>query len=350
MKIGAWVFFGIWVLGFGAFGPTAVAEELAILNLALPTDNDALFHGGGAEFYQHIARNYKGVKSTPWEGGQYGFVRNPAETAAGLVYTRFHEGIDIRPMQRDARGEPLDAVRAIADGTVVYTNAVPRYSNYGKYVVVEHRWDGASYYSVYGHLASIMARTGAKVNRGEQLGVMGYTGEGLDQSRAHVHLELNLLLNRRFESWYDNFIKDDPNHHGIYSGINLAGLDIARLYLALQKRPALTIPEFLAGEEIFYKVTLPASRNFELPQRYPWLLRGSSGASAASWEVSFNRAGVPLKVEPAAQVVASPTLSYVKKSGRNNPSQTRDVVSGSGANAHLSESGERLMRLLIWPD
>ena len=266
------------------------------------------------------------------------------------IYTRFHEGIDIRPMQRDARGEPLDAVRAIADGTVVYTNVVSGYSNYGRYVVVEHRWDGSSYYSVYAHLASIMAKAGAKVNRGDQLGVMGHTGDGLDQARAHVHLELNLLLSRRFESWYDNFIKNEPNHHGIYSGINLAGLDIARLYLALQNRPTLTIPEFLAGEEIFYKVTLPASRNFELPQRYPWLLRGSPGASAAAWEVSFNRAGVPLKVEPATQAVTSPVLSYVKKGGGSYSGQTRDILGGSGANARLSESGQRLMRLLIWPD
>lgn len=320
------------------------------LNLALPTANDALFRDGGAEFYQHIVRDYKGVQSTPWEGGQYGFVRNPAETAEGLVYTRFHEGIDIRPMQRDARGEPVDPVRAIADGTVAYTNLVPRYSNYGKYVVVEHRWDGSTYYSVYGHLASVVVKAGTKVRRGEQLGVMGYTGEGLDQSRAHVHLELNLLLSRRFESWYDNFFKNDPNHHGIYSGINLAGIDIARLYLALQKRPALTIPEFLTGEETFYKVTLPASRNFDLPQRYSWLLHGAPGSKSQSWEISFNRAGVPLKVEPGPQPVTSPTLSYVKKGRGDYSYLTRSVVRGSGANAQLTETGERLMRLLTWPD
>ena len=87
-----------------------------VVDLALPTDNDALFRGGGAEFYQYIERDYKGVKSTPWEGGQYGFVRDPMETSEGIVYTRFHEGIDIRALQRDARGEPLDEVRAIADG------------------------------------------------------------------------------------------------------------------------------------------------------------------------------------------------------------------------------------------
>ncbi len=38
--------------------------------------------------------------------------------------------------------------------------------------------------------------------------------------------------------------------------MNLAGLDIARLYLALRKNPSLTIPEFLKDEEIFYKVSL----------------------------------------------------------------------------------------------
>ena len=341
---------GLAVLSLIAVALVQTQAEAGDLNLALPTDNDALFHGGGAEFYQHIARDYKGVKSTPWEGGQYGFVRNPAETAAGLIYTRFHEGIDIRPMQRDERGEPLDAVRAIADGTVVYTNLIPRYSNYGNYVVVEHRWDGSSYYSLYGHLASIGVKAGAKVNRGEQLGVMGYTGEGLDQSRAHVHLELNLLLSRRFESWYDNFIRNDPNHHGIYNGINLTGVDVARLYLALQKQPGLTIPEFLASEETFYKVALPTSRNFDLLQRYPWLLRGSPNASATAWEVSFNRAGVPLKIERTARTVTSPTLSYAKKSGGAYSAQTRDVVSGGGANAHLSESGQRLMQLLIWLD
>ncbi|MDQ6861282.1 MAG: M23 family peptidase, partial [Verrucomicrobiota bacterium] len=95
------------------------------MNLALPTENDALFHGGGAAFYQYIVRDFKGVKTTPWEGGQYGFVRNPVETPSGFVYTRFHEGIDIRPLRRDAAGEPLDPVRAIADGAVAYVNNVP---------------------------------------------------------------------------------------------------------------------------------------------------------------------------------------------------------------------------------
>ena len=155
------------------------------LDLALPTDNDALLRGPGPQFYQYVERVYKGVKSTPWEGGQYGFVRDPVETTEGLTYTRFHEGIDIRPLERDGRGEPLDQVRAIADGKVVHTNFVPGYSNYGKYIVIEHRWDGSSYYSLYGHLSSITVRPGQEVRKGDQIAVMGYTAVGLNQARAH---------------------------------------------------------------------------------------------------------------------------------------------------------------------
>src|SRR6184192_4700995 len=167
--------------------------ERSVLDLVLPTDNDALFSGGGRAFYQYIERDFKGEKSTPWEGGQYGFVRDPVETSSGVVYTRVHEGIDVRPLHRDENGEPLDEVRAIADGKVVHTNFVPGYSNYGKYIVIEHRWDGSPYFSLYGHLSKIDVQSGENVHRGQHIAVMGYTGAGINRARAHVHLELNLI-------------------------------------------------------------------------------------------------------------------------------------------------------------
>jgi hypothetical protein len=70
---------------------TASLAEDSKIEISLPTDNDALFQGGGPEFYQYIERDFQGEKSTPWEGGRYGFVRNPVPTAQGLIYTRFHE-------------------------------------------------------------------------------------------------------------------------------------------------------------------------------------------------------------------------------------------------------------------
>src|SRR3954464_11150173 len=292
--------------------PTASGEPL---NIVLPTDNDALLRGDGPAFYQYIDRDYRGEKSTPWEGGRYGFVRNPVETSAGIIYTRLHEGMDIKPLQRDASGEPLDAVRVIAPGVVVHASQVAGYSNYGRYVVVEHRFDGCKYYSLYGHLSSITVRMGQRVQQRDQLGVMGHTGEGLNQARAHVHLELNLMLSRQFDGWHEAHFKNDPNHHGLYNGLNLVGIDIARLYLALQKQPSLTIPEFLSEEETLYRVLLPASKHFDLAKFYPWMVHQSGGGGAASWEVSFNRAGVPLKIQPGAKTVTEPELCYFKPGG-----------------------------------
>jgi murein DD-endopeptidase MepM/ murein hydrolase activator NlpD len=320
------------------------------LDLALPTDNDAIYRGDGPEFYQYIDRDYQGVKSTPWQGGQYGFVRDPVETPAGTVYTRFHEGVDIRPLQRDEKGEPIDPVRAIAAGVVVHTNLTASYSNYGRYVVVEHRWDGCKYYSLYGHLSSIQVRVGQRVQQRDQLGVMGHTGDGLNQVRAHLHLELNLMLSAHFESWHDSLFKTDPNHNGPFNGINLMGIDIARLYLALRDRPALTIPEFLAEEETLYRILLPESAHFDLPKFYPWMLAPKSGEKPASWEVSFNRAGVPLKIAPSGKQVGGPTLSYLKPTETESSYLTRGQVAGRGQSARLTDKGKRFAQLLIYPD
>ena len=332
-------------------GITARAEEPAhLVRLVLPTDNDALFHGGGADFYQYIERNFHGTISTPWQGGQYGFVRDPIETRSGIIYTRFHEGMDILPLRRDAHGDPTDDVRAIADGAVVYANAVAGTSSYGKYIVVEHQWDGCPYYSLYGHLRSIAVQIGQKVSQGEHLAVMGYTGQGLSQARAHLHLELDLLLSRQFESWHDTFFKNDPNRHGIYNGINLAGMDIARLYLALRKQPSLTMPEFISQEETFYKVIVRNSQYFELPKRYPWMVVSVPEGVFSSWEISFARSGLPLKITASQRSVSEPEVSYVRKNSVDYRYLTRGEIGGRNDKAYLTESGKKLMHLLTYPE
>ena len=223
------------------------------------------------------------------------------------------------------------------------------YSNYGRYIVIEHRWQDSPYYSLYGHLSQAAVRPGETVERGQRIARMGYTGEGLSQARAHVHLELNLMLNRNFESWHAACSPREPNHNGIYNGINLAGIDISRFFLVHQKRPELTIPEFLAEEETFYKVTVPDSPHFDLRKLYPWMMK-SSGAGARSWQVSFARSGVPLKIEARPEAVSQPALSFVKDSAIDCAYLTRGELAGRGAQAHLTENGMGLMRLLTWPD
>src|SRR5207302_10039199 len=124
-----------------------------------PTYHYFLFSSGGGAFYQYIERNYNGVKSTPWEGGQYGFVRDPTDTAGGVVYTRFHEGIDIRPLHRDTHGEPVDEGCAIADGKVVHTILVLGYLNYGQYIVTVLKRARSDTFSLYGRPISLVVRT-----------------------------------------------------------------------------------------------------------------------------------------------------------------------------------------------
>ena len=274
----------------------------------------------------------------------------PEQTRDGIVYTRFHEGIDIRPVNRDDNGEPLDEVRAIADGKVVYTNAVPGYSNYGKYIVIEHRWDGSPYYSLYGHLSKIDVRTGEMVKRGQHIAVMGHTGVGINQERAHVHLELNLMLNHNFEEWYAAFHhRGDPNYHGIYNGINLTGLDIARLYFALREKPALTIPQFLGEEPVYFKVAIPNSRHFELPKLYPWMLNGTGSSEPRSWIVSFTRSGLPLKIESGNRKLKEPELVYVKPSLGSASYLVDGIAAGRHSHAHLTETRKTDAGLLIYP-
>ena len=61
------------------------------------------------------------------------------------------------------------------------------------------------------------------------------------------------------------------------------------------------MPAFLAREEVFYKVIVPNSPNFQLPQRYPWMIGGAPNEKPASWEISFTRSGLPLRLAPSSR-------------------------------------------------
>src|ERR1044071_1155493 len=67
----------------------------------LPTANRALYEKGGEE------RFFVGTTGKPWTSGTFGCVR----TDGGQM----HEGLDIRCLQRDKRGEPADPVCRVRD-------------------------------------------------------------------------------------------------------------------------------------------------------------------------------------------------------------------------------------------
>ncbi len=325
------------------------------LDLILPTRNDALYADDGPAFYQYTDRRTSRGTSRPWQGGQYGFVRNVRETPYGTVYSRFHEGADIRPVYRDRAGEPLDTVRAIAEGEVVYVTAIAKNSNYGLYVVVEHRWDAAPYYSLYAHLGRVDVQIGQEVRQGEPLGRLGYTGRGINRRRAHLHFEINLLLNLTFQSWYDDtYPADDPNYHGIYNGINLAGIDVPAFYLALREDPALSVPDFLARQAAFFKVTVPNRGMLDLLRRYPWLsparnawtLRYGDVDQSPSWVIYFAASGLPLQIEPSEAPVEAPVVTVIEESPIEYRYLTNGFVEGTDGSYGLTENGWQYVDLL----
>ncbi|HEX8312139.1 MAG TPA: peptidoglycan DD-metalloendopeptidase family protein [Chthoniobacteraceae bacterium] len=321
------------------------------LDIILPTKNDALFTNEPENFYMYVNRYSGGVKTTPWEGGTYGFVRNARETPHGTIFTRFHGGIDIKPLERDAKGNPLDEILAISAGRVVHVNPRPGGSNYGRYVVIEHLWDGCPYYSLYAHLGEVAVEPGTEVAQGQKIAVMGYTGRGIDRERAHLHLEITLLLSEHFTTFYGHHWDPAPNVHGIYSGLNLTGVDVARLYLEARKNPKLTIPQFLAQEETFFHVSVPGTTSVDLLKRYPWMADdGTAEASGppAGWRISFAQSGVPLRVKRLEEAVQTAYVTVEKPSPHPLQHVTCGIVAGSGTTGALTKAGQRLLALLTY--
>ncbi len=313
---------------------------------SLPTDNDALLRGKPERFYMYVDRNFEGCKSTPWQGGTYGFQRGPERIGGQVALTKFHEGIDISPVRRDARGEPLDDVRAIESGRVVHVSNLSNDSNYGKYVVVEHMVESAPVYTIYSHLASIDVSPGQAVPQGARLGRLGYTGKGIDQRRAHLHLEIAVMWNDGYEGWHDTHFTL-PNKHGLFNGMNLMGLDVAQLYLQQRKNPALTLPQFIVQLPVFFKVQIPSSPRFQLPHRYPWLVHGSTN-KARSWVISFTDAGFPTAIAPSNESVSEPRLVWAKPSKLPYEKVTRGLLDGPASRPQLGENGLKLLQLINW--
>jgi hypothetical protein len=334
--------------------PSAVAPVGAVepVDLRLPTENRNLLNGRPEKFYMYVDRTFEGVASKPWQGGTFGLVRTPVKVGSEVVLRQFHEGIDVAPVKRDQAGNPLDPVSSIAAGTVVHASPVSGHSNYGRYVVVEHRWDESPVYSLYAHLAEVTCKTGDRVNAGGVLGRMGYSGAGLSRTRAHLHLEIGLMLSTRYEDWHIATGKG-INHHGIYNGMNLIGVDPAEWFLARMKNPKLRFSELVLATPVYFKVAVPAAATPpDLLLRYPWLrpeAAADGGAPDAapppSWEISFSATGLPTRVEPCQRKVTAPLVTRVRASALPHRFLTRNLITGEGSTAILTSGGGQLVAL-----
>lgn len=314
-----------------------------------PTKNRALLEGRPEDFYMYVERDFEGEKSYPWEGGQFGFVRGPQRTPQGVVFATLHEGVDIQPLQRDPSGNPLDDVLASAAGQVVHVSKEAGASNYGRYIVVEHKIEGCPIYTLYAHLASTAVTPGQMVRQGEVLGRLGFSGAGIDRQRAHVHFEIGILLSKNFESWYAAHSSGDPNKHGLFNGMNLSGMDPSVILLAAAKDPGVQLTKHLAGLEPVFKITIPNSPDISLLRDYPWLVPPGEIASPPAWTISFSGTGFPVHAVASQKTLTAPEVAWVKDSPSSYALATRRLIGGPAGSPRLTESGQRFVSLLTAP-
>jgi len=257
-------------------------------DMCLPTANDAVLRPGAeAEFFQPT------VEGTT-ESGMFGCVRSHGY--------RFHEGVDIKCLQRDRSGEPTDPVHAAADGEVAFVNMKPGLSNYGRYIVIQHVWDGVQVCTLYAHLREVAAgiAAGQPVKKGQVIATMGHsanTREGISRERAHLHFEIDLLLNPNFHIWYPKHAPDAPPF-GNFNGQNLIGMDAAAVLRAYAANAKLNFAEYVSKQPIAFTV-LVGARPFPWLKLHPEQIQPAHGDPIA-YEIGMTAWGMPVAVWPRA--------------------------------------------------
>ena len=269
-----------------------------------------------------------------------------------------HEGLDIRCVQRDKKGEPIDPVMATADGTVAYINRKPQLSNYGNYIILRHKIDGIEIFSVYAHLSEVRTdlKAGQPVRAGERIATMGRTSntrERISKERAHVHFELNLVINDDYSRWHKTKMPKTRNDHGDWNGQNLLGLDPEAILRAQQAQGTrFSLTRFIQNQTELCRV-------FVRQISFPWVNRYSSLIQPAAtgngkivgYEVSLNFNGIPFRLIPRTEAEVRTRnkvqlLSVNAAEAEANP--CRHLVVRRGKGWELSSAGENLIDLLIF--
>jgi murein DD-endopeptidase MepM/ murein hydrolase activator NlpD len=324
-----------WIFGANLFAQTP---------FQFPTANHALYQPGDElKFFAPTAPD------KPWTSGSFGCVRDNGG--------RMHEGLDIRHLQTDRHGEPTDPVMATADGTVMYCNRKPGLSNYGNYVVIRHVVDGLEIYSLYAHLSEVRPGlvAGQPVKPGEVVGTMGRTStaETIAKDRAHVHFELNVLINDNFAAWFKkNSTPGERNDHGEWNGQNLDGLDVREILLA-EHGGKFNLTDFIRGQTELCRVLVRAT-NFPYLKRYATLVLKNPVAEkegVAGYEIALNYNGVAFALLPrsASEIKSGAKfqlLSVNEAVQKANP--CRRLVVKHGGQWQLTDKGVRELELLTY--
>jgi murein DD-endopeptidase MepM/ murein hydrolase activator NlpD len=344
LRFGAWGFWGTWNLALGIFFLAArIANADQIFQL--PTANHFLLEPGQEEKF------FVGTVGKPWTSGCYGCVRSDG--------WQMHEGLDIRCLQRDKHGEPTDPVMSSADGTVVYISTKPSLSNYGNYIVIKHVVEGIEIYSLYAHLSAVAPglKIGDAVKSGQVIATMGHTSntrERITKDRAHVHFELNLLVNDRFAAWFKKTSPGERNDHGEWNGLNLLGLDPRLILLGQRDEGAkFSLVNFIQDQTPLFRVIVRKT-DFPWLHRYAAFIKPNPVAQkegVAGYELAVNFNGIPFELIPHAASEIKGKAKYQLLSVNESEYQKnhcRRLVAQRGGKWSLTPHGESALDLLTY--
>jgi murein DD-endopeptidase MepM/ murein hydrolase activator NlpD len=261
------------------------------LELAWPTPNKAWEEGRSIEAF---------IQPT--------VSREPASGCFGCVRDngfQFHEGIDLEPVARDARGEPVDEVYAVLPGVVRHVNTKVGDSSYGRYIVIEHTDTAPAVYSLYAHLARILPgiAPGTRVERRQAIAIMGHSAGGyaIPRDRAHLHFEMGVMVTREFPSWYLWKKFGSPNEHGVWNGMNLMGFDPLDFFNRWQARQVADFQDYFGQMKAQVRLRIATQKVPDFIQRYPSLLKAPLPAGpVAGWEIECDWTGLPFSWRPLA--------------------------------------------------
>lgn len=321
------------------FQPTSDLQTLAY-----PTHQTRLTSDNLAEVYQTTA-------SGKPESGTYGSVRTGQY--GKLLLPRFHEGVDIAALSRDAKGRPLDDVFAAAYGRVALVHKVAGNSDYGIYVVLIHNDPVGTFYTLYGHMAEADAalREGMIVEPGTRLGRMGNTStSGIPMNRAHLHFEVGMLANDRFLSWPGLPKTHTPG--GLYNGQNLWGLNPISLFRDYQDHDGkLTLLEHIRRVPVAIELISKTNKLPDYFRRHPALWSGPDSFEGAL-VFSISEGGVilsgrPVTAEEAHQLDRNKSaVLRVDEAvlGRN----ARRIVVKQNGQWKIGGNGEKWLSLMLY--
>lgn len=313
----------------------------------LPTANQTLFEPGGEPQF------FTPTPVRDWESGTFGCVR------ADQYGMRLHEGIDIRSISSDRRGEPTDPVVASADGVVGYINRSAGLSNYGIYVVLVHNLGGLQVYTLYAHLREVVSslQIGQTVRLGDRIGTLGRTAntrEVISRERAHLHFEVGLFLNDRFAEWHRKTYPKGSNDHGNYNGINLLGLDPLPIFFGYhQEGNRFDLRSHILHQPELCRVVLRTTQ-LNWVERYPELVLPNPVAEQegiVAYECILNYTGIPVRVVPRAESELTSARNIFLVAVNDEEFKVRAcgrIVTRRGSSWALTASGQRLMEQLMF--